>query len=386
MSTLLSTFKPSNIVLKINEIQIPMNNIQALVVREWIFDVFPRMELMFSDVFNLIEISPIKRFDKVSLTMSYDNISKANVKLDFVVTTVDFESMSAGIPVKIVQVNAISCPKEALIDFRTASYSKIISTEVLSSVYSRNNFKLNKFIENTNDNMTWLQCSQNDLNFIKHVCDRAYISDDDLLYTYVDRKGLANYISVKNSTSTNKTIKFEHTNVPMPFNDQTSINYFGNYKLRDYSGYVSSDPDNYDSIVSYDENGEVTQDNFYENSSSMNFLINNPFVSRNNTNFVNNEFVPRGYDNTYQNYQVNLSRKEYLEKLFFSTMLTFSTVPNYDVELGDVFEINIPVAKAKAGQMSTNYSGKYFLGGMIHQLVGTNTYQTQYALFRNCKQ
>lgn len=386
MSTLLSTFKPSNIVLKINEIQIPMNNIQALVVREWIFDVFPRMELMFSDVFNLIEISPIKRFDKVSLTMSYDNISKANVKLDFVVTTVDFESMSAGIPVKIVQVNAISCPKEALIDFRTASYSKIISTEVLSSVYSRNNFKLNKFIENTNDNMTWLQCSQNDLNFIKHVCDRAYISDDDLLYTYVDRKGLANYISVKNSTSTNKTIKFEHTNVPMPFNDQTSINYFGNYKLRDYSGYVSSDPDNYDSIVSYDENGEVTQDNFYENSSSMNFLINNPFVSRNNTNFVNNEFVPRGYDNTYQNYQVNLSRKAYLEKLFFSTMLTFSTVPNYDVELGDVFEINIPVAKAKAGQMSTNYSGKYFLGGMIHQLVGTNTYQTQYALFRNCKQ
>ena len=386
MSTLLSTFKPSNIVLKINDIQIPMNNIQALVVREWIFDVFPRMELIFSDVFNLIEISPIKRFDKVSLTMSYDNISKANVKLDFVVTTVDFESLSAGIPVKVVQVNAISCPKEALIDFRTASYSKMISTEVLSSVYSRNNFKLNKFVEKTNDTMTWLQCSQNDLNFVKHVCDRAYISDDDLLYTYVDRKGLANYISVKNSSSTNKTIKFEHTNVPMPFNDQTGINYFGNYKLRDYSGYVSSDPDNYDSIVSYDENGEATQDNFYENSSSMNFLINNPFVTRTNPNYVNNEFVPRGYDNTYQNYQVNISRKAYLEKLFFSTMLTFSTVPNYDVELGDVCEINIPVAKAKVGQMSTNYSGKYFLGGMIHQLVGTNTYQTQYALFRNCKQ
>lgn len=386
MSTLLSTFKPSNIVLKINDIQIPMNNIQALVVREWVFDVFPRMELIFSDVFNLIEISPIKRFDKVSLTMSYDKVSKANVKLDFVVTTVDFESLAAGIPVKAVQVNAISCPKEALIDFRTASYSKMISTEVLSSVYSRNNFKLNKFIEKTNDTMTWLQCSQNDLNFVKHVCDRAYISDDDLLYTYVDRKGLANYISVKNSSSTNKTVKFEHTNAPMPFNDETSINYFGNYKIRDYSGYVSSDPDNYDSIVSYDEKGEVTQDNFYENSSSMNFLINNPFVTRTNSNYVNNEFVPRGYDNTYQNYQVNLSRKDYLEKMFFSTMLTFSTVPNYDVELGDVCEINIPIAKAKVGQKSTNYSGKYFLGGMIHQLIGTNTYQTQYALFRNCKQ
>ena len=102
--------------------------------------------------------------------------------------------------------------------------------------------------------------------------------------------------------------------------------------------------------------------------------------------YVNNEFVPRGSDNTFQNYQLNLSRRKYLEKMFFSTMLTFSTVPNYDVELSDICDITIPVAKAKPGQKSTNYSGKYFLGGMIHQLVGTNTYQTQYALFRNCKQ
>lgn len=386
MSALLSTFKPANVVLKINDIQIPMNNIQVLVVREWIFDVFPRMELIFSDVFNIIEIKPIKRFDKVSLTMSYDNLSKANVKLDFVVTTVDFESLAAGIPVKVVQVNAIACPKEALVDFRTASYSKTISSEVLSSIYSRNNFKLNRFVEKTNDNMSWLQCSQNDLNFIKHVCDRAYKADDDLLYTYVDRKGFANYISLKDSTSTNKTVKFEHTDVPMSFKESSEINYFGNYKIRDYSGIVSSDPDNYDSIVSYDESGEATQENFYENASSLNFLIDNPFVTRTDSVYVNNEFVPRGYDNTYQNYQLNISRKSYLEKMFFSTMISFSTVPNYEIELGDVGEINIPVAKAKAGQKSTNYSGKYLLGGMIHQLVGTNTYQTQYAMFRNSKQ
>ena len=386
MSTLLSTFKPSNIVLKINEVQIPMNNIQALVVREWVFDVFPRMELMFNDVFNLIEISPVKRFDKISLTMSYDKNSKANVKLDFIVMTVDFESMSAGIPVKLIQINALACPKEALINFRTSSYQKSISSEVLSNVYSRNKFELNKFVEKTNDNMTWLQCSQNDLNFVKHVCMRSFKSDDDLLYTYVDRKGFANYISVKDSSSTNKVVKFEHTDVPMPTKEDNDINYFGNYKIRDFSGVVASDSENYDSIVSYDDNGEPTQEDFYENSSKMNFLTDNPFVTREDSGYVNNEFVPRGYDNTFQNYQLNLSRREYLEKMFFSTMLTFSTVPNYDVQLSDICDVTIPVAKAKPGQKSTNYSGKYFLGGMIHQLVGTNTYQTQYALFRNCKQ
>ena len=88
-----TNFHPSSVNVKVAGIPIPANCIRTVVVREWVFDVLCRLEVMFTDVFNLFETKRIQQYDEVEVELVYDkNVSAPNVKIKFVVTTIRVEN------------------------------------------------------------------------------------------------------------------------------------------------------------------------------------------------------------------------------------------------------------------------------------------------------
>lgn len=377
-----TNFHPSTANVKVAGITIPANCIRTVVVREWVFDVLCRMEILFTDVFNLFETKRIQQFDEVEVELVYDkNVSVPNVKIKFVVTTIRVENSGVGVPVKLYQLNGVSCEKSFILDYRNRSFPKYDSSSVISSVM--NKFGKGIVVKNTKDQMNWLQCSSTDLNFVKHVQTRSYNGETDLLYCFVDRFGNFQYRSLNDSCNSESKLGFEFSPISMPLAENANkINYSG-FVFCNNAGVSLSYPPADDSVVSHDDSGEMTQDNFYDVSTRLGFKNDNPYVHRTSDKYVNNVIVPRKSGNTFDQYQLNKERRRLVERMFFSNMLVVTSMPHSKIGVMDIVNVDIPVAKTNSGALSSVYSGKYLIGGIIHKYVSGNTYQCDYAMFRN---
>lgn len=376
------SFKPSQINLVVNGVRIPTNTIQTLVVREWMFDIVPRLEVVFQDVYNILEAKTIKNFDEIELVLRYSDYDSPNVRMKFVNLAIDISPMSAGMPVRIVQLTALGCPVGFIKDLKTRSFPSQRSKDVFDRIFGQYGYPKGNILEDTSDNMNWLQCSVTDFNFVKHVMARSYLSENDLAYVYIDRMGNWNYRSLNSAVSSEPKIRFEQVSLPYPFEQSSEILKFGSFSIRELDGLSLIDPEVFDCIISHDSSGEQTKKDFYESASEMDQLAKVPYVHRTNGKYVNNAIVPRDVGNTFEHYQTNLVRRKFLERVAFSRMMIVSALPHSDISLMDTVDVSIPVAKVRDGAKSTEYSGKYLVGGMLHEFVGTNTYQCQYILLR----
>lgn len=383
MSNVYSTFKPSEVILKVKGVQIPMNNIQICVVREWIFDILPRLEVVFSDVFNVVESVDLRQYDEIELTMKYDVDSKPNVSIKFTLLTIEISPTGSGVPVKIVQLTGVGAKKSFYYDIKSRSFSSSNSSVVVGSVFSGNGIENNSKNIKTNDSMNWMQCSVSDLDFLKHIKNKSYKTDDDSMFIYIDRKGFGNYNSLKDKASLSPKVNFKYVTTPMPEKEKDNEVSYSNFTYKNLLGVSAVTEGFSDSVIQVGSDGEMEQTNFFDVSKKLNFLSDNPYVYRTEKKFVRNSLQPRNTGNTYEQYFINKERKKLVERLFFSTMVIVSGLPHSKVNLMDVINLEIPVAKSSASDVSGKYSGDYLVGGMIHQLVGTNMYQCSYALFRN---
>lgn len=378
-----STFKPSEVILKISGVQIPMNNIQVCVVREWIFDLVPRLEVVFSDVFNIAETSSIKQYDEIELTMKYDKDTKPNVNVKFIILTVEVSPTGSGVPVKVIQLTGVGASKSFFYDNKSRSFSNSISSVVVSEVFKNNNLEYNTRDFKTSDKMNWIQCSTSDFEFLKHIKNRSYKTEDDSLFIYVDRKGLGNYISLKEKASSKPKLDFKYVVTLMPEMERDGVVNYSNFTYKNLLGVSALSSDVADSVIQVGNDGEMELSFFYDVSKKLNFISGDPYVFRTEKKYVKNSLQPRNTGNTYDQYHINKERKKLVERLFFSTMVVVSGLPHSKLNLADVVNLEVPIAKSNSNDISEKFSGSYLIGGMIHQLVGTNMYQCSYALFRN---
>lgn len=378
-----STFKPSEVILKVKGVQVPMNNIQVCVVREWIFDIVPRLEVVFSDIFNITESVKLQQYDEIELSMKYDVDTKPNVNLKFIILTIEVSTTGSGIPVKIVQFTGVGASKSFFYDMKSRSFGQSNSSNVVNTVFSNNNLINNTKDFKTNDTMNWMQCSVSDFEFLKHIKNRSYKSEEDSLFIYVDRKGLGNYVSLKDKANIKSKVNFKYVTTLLPEKEKIGEVSYNNFLYKNFMGISALSEGFADSVIQVGKDGGMEQTNFFDVSKKLNFISDNPYVYRTEKKFVRNSLQPRNTGNTYEQYFINKERKKLVERMFFSTMAVVSGLPHSSVNLMDVVNLEVPVAKTGANDISEKYSGDYLVGGMIHQLVGTNMYQCSYALFRN---
>lgn len=80
---------------------------------------------------------------------------------------------------------------------KSYAISNISSYDALQSIAKESELGFASNINATNDAMTWINPGDEGINFIKHITEMSYLSDDAFLYSYVDTYYYLNFVDIE---------------------------------------------------------------------------------------------------------------------------------------------------------------------------------------------
>ena len=369
--------------LKINGYDINYNNIISLVIREWVYDTLPRLELKLMDEGTLLEVLPLSDDDIVTVEIAKDitdDVNRLNMSFDIVDHQYDNMGDNKGLVVYITGILSTT----NIFENKTRAFSNKKSIEIFQTIANENNLKLvNPHNISPNDSMIWYQSNQQTYEFIKYVRKRMNITDDvGLVYCNSKNEFVVTSLNSEINKHSDLNAKYDTDQFgkarPTDSDDKTI--YFSSYALKNifgrtgyelgygvsYSWYDGKDVVN----KNYTTQPDKTTDNYFANHKYSNQIVEN---------------ITYGiHNNVYQEYFDVISRYEYMLKNFFSMSLLMNCDSIVPINLCDKINVSLP---SRFGSHKTQnndaYSGEYIVGGIIHQISKRGVYVKQLSLHRN---
>lgn len=370
-------------IVRIKGRQIVTSNIIQLVIREWIFDVVPRLELLINDDGIFTEVFPIKDGDKIYVELA-KNDTGTPLRMEFDILGWYSGSMMGNKFNQIQFVGLMSC-QGLYYPTRTRCFSGQNSYEVFSEIASEASKKLNKPPElSPNDLMNWIQSGLTNLEMCKHVIKRSHVQDDTPFF-YGDTKGEFNYTSLKTELSKKVNTKawFDIEKYSSEsFEDDADYNnlWFSSFNIYDYSS-IANKTKNYGIDFSYYDVSRGTQ--VVDIASSESTLAKMPMKSTDGSGEIvgGHEFghLPT---NVHEKYYHGVAQNEYFRSNFFNGYLL-----ELDINaLGkpNLFDLVFVAVPSMVGDgYNSVLSGNYVIGGIIHEYSAGEQYHKKTELFRN---
>ena len=179
--------------LKIKGKQIITSNIISLSIKEWIFDIVPRIELLINDDGMLTEVFPLQDGDQiiVELKKPSDTVS---INMAFSLLTYTAGAMHGN---KFMQImmTGIMTVKDFYSPVRYRSLHNVNSKSALRQIVEAEGGVPFSSPVSTTDTMTWLQTTSN-MDFCKHILRRSFVADD-CMFLFADTSAKFNYTSFK---------------------------------------------------------------------------------------------------------------------------------------------------------------------------------------------
>ena len=179
--------------LKIKGKQIITSNIVSLSIKEWIFDIVPRIELIINDDGMLTEVYPIQDGDQIMVELKKRS-DKTSINMAFSILSYTAGSMRGNKFMQIMIVGAMTV-KNFYSPVQYRSFHNLSSKSVFQQILSAEGGVPVSAPVSTTDTMTWLQTASN-MEFCKHVLRRSYVAND-CMFLYADTTGTFNYTSLK---------------------------------------------------------------------------------------------------------------------------------------------------------------------------------------------
>ena len=361
------------------------NNIQYFVIREWIFNVLPTIELMIADEGYLTEVVPLEDSTEIEVLLAKSEDDPNPLEMTFLLDdyTVDILGDNRKSLVGITGHLKV----DNMFGSQSKSYSNKNSVSVLKQVASDCGLPFkNPHNVVTSDNMTWLQANLSNQSFICHVLERAYIPND-LLFFYATHKNEFVLTSLLKEMEKNeiRKAKFNVENMESfvkDDNDPDDTVWFGSYNIVNYSGYFNKKVGYGFGYSYYDLKGKVISKEF----SHIEKLTDLSFRNKDNIGTVVNyndnvkDFVE---SNLYGiEYFQSLSRNGFLLDNFFANSLVLNVNSLSQVNLMDTLDVDIP-SMIEAEQSNPVMSGFYLVCGIQHEVSNGSIYKKKVALGRN---
>lgn len=363
--------------LSIDDHPLIPKNISNCVIREWIFDILPRIEISILDDGYLTENFPILDNSildiEVGVNPEDEHIFHAQFEIiNKVIDNIEGNKASLITLSGILQTNDLYFTK-------TRSFKNMNSSQVISQISNELKLKFNKNLNlNTSDMMTWLQINQSNFQFIKHIVERAYCSDD-VIFCYADIFGNLNYTSLKseiNKSYSTKAIyslenfnKYEFTNKE----DKKTI-WYNSFNTANYTKHFNM---NY---------GYGLTGNYYDSSKLNEINVNkdyHPLTEISNKSYdktVNVKTFPIFTNNVFADYF-----KAKLQNVYFKNIFNISTVLNINslssVKLFDT--IILMVNSLQRVELDEVQSGEYIVSGITHSFGNSSLYKKHISIHRN---
>lgn len=378
--------------MKIKDIDIDQNNIVNLVAREWFYDVCPKIEMVLLDDGLFMDKYPLEDGDTIELEigMNKDYVVFAcefTIESHHVINTSRGEHTGAGIEITaVIKASGYTQP------LHNRAFSTNTSVGTIGSIMSEVGLTPDPRIVST-DMMTWYQINQNNVDFVKHVIDRSYYGDGDLVLCNVNLKKECVVTSL--TTARDSEVKFE-----VVFDPQESLNdnphiigrnedrdkqgkaeefiYFDDFEYYDISPLINK-TGAYGSKLIYNDGGEMTEVESVTDDHP--FTTNSNKDSENVGNFTHIEVCGSKSDNMHANYYEAMVQRTQLLNDNFSSYLLISTKPNINVRVFDRVTVRLPAMSSQFEDFV--HGGDYLVGGIINALDKDGIYTMKLVLFRN---
>jgi hypothetical protein len=395
----------SNFYLKLSikgvDVDTPL--VLSMNIREWIFDVLPRIELEIYDNGRFTDQYPLEDNDEIKVELNNIETRDPIVKATFSLHDHEILNGETGKNTAvIIKITGILKSNDMLFPIRNRSFSGKSSKDVFQSIADECGHTFKSDIS-PKDTMTWLQVNQNNNNFISHVLERSYVYDD-VSFCYVNRNNEMIHTSLKSRVKNKNEIKlYLFDMMPTTLNTaQTSkvevdnklqkekedlgkekISFFMNWSYKNTAGTFNK-KSSYGRAYSYYDfkkefNGEYFKDDILLSKHSNKEKENIGKMT------VDDDYGNFDEINTYTEYILAQTQNRFIKDDFFNSYLVLYSRPEPDLNLFDIVTVAIPSSFNAESPLNEVHSGEYIVGGIIHTIQRKALYNSVLILYRNGK-
>jgi len=365
--------------LRIGNADISPSAVSLIVIREWIFDIFPRIELTITDDGTLFEVFNLKDETEIFIEIGKNRDDK-HIISKFLLDnyTVDVLAGNGGV---IFTINGILKAPTAFYPIKTRSFSKQPSRSVLSQIGTELGLKVQQTQNlSTQDAMKWLQINSTNFDMIQHVLDRSNIKDD-ILFSYADVYGNFNITSFLNKAnqSDSKTAQYSVKNGTADvFQNQADANilWYVGYKVENIQGYYNKKIGYGMQEIHYNLSKGFQRSLF---NTSKNPLAKNINQTASVVDSYNGGYLPL---ELYPDYYQSMINNKYLQAVNMSQRMVLRINSISDVRLFDKVNVMIP-SLIKTNEIQEIYSGDWLVCGIMYKASKGGLFEKELSLHRN---
>jgi len=373
-----------------------------ITIREWVFDTLPRIEIDLSDNGRFTDQIPLEDNDEIEIEINNFASEEPPIKSTFILQDWEFKNSGPGKSQQtLITLTGLLKTTDMTFPIKRRIFASRNSQEVFETIAGEAGLDFESKVT-PKDEMNWIQMESSNHDFLRHVLYRSYVGDNDTPFLYTDRKGKMTYTSLRKELGKEQEIKRFVFNIQSAvLNSQTkneeeteelleeereqegNIFYFFNWKFKNMAGTFNK-TNSYGRSFNYydlsdDIHREITTD---DHPLSMHSLKDKANVET-PTIVHSDNYGIQDNSNVHENYHLAFTQNKYLRDNFFSSYLMIYTRPNDNIKLFDLVNIEVPSLLPIETNVDEVHSGRYIVGGIIHNVAKQSIYNTILILFRN---
>ena len=367
--------------LKIKDNTFNPTNIKSLVIKSWIFNILPTIEITLIDDGYLIEATPMEDQEDIQVTLAKSEDDPNPIEMTFSLD--DYAVGIIGDNRKSI-VNLTGHLKvDDMFTIKTRALSKQNSSSVFETIASEAGLTFsnpNNLIPS--DNMTWIQNTSSNFDFIKHVLRRVYIPDDvAFFYADISKKFVFNSLKSNLKRLDIKTAKFDVRKAEQNIQDEKDKTiWFFAYSIVNNSAYFNKK-------IGYGfEYNYWDLDNHYKKTyTSIDKVTGLSFRNKDLADKPVQKNLSMDYieGNVYSEYYFeSLLRNQFLKNNFFANSVILNVNSLSQIKLMDLLDVQIP-SLLRESEINEVMSGKYLVAGIQHEVSSGGIYKKKVAIGRN---
>jgi hypothetical protein len=358
-------------------------NINYLVIREWIFNIIPTIEIQFLDEGYLTEATPLEDNEDIIVILAKHEGDENPLQMTFSLD--DYEVGVIGDNRKTIITMTAHLKVEDFFTTKNRSLSRRDSASVLEQIAQEANITFtNPQNVKPTDNMVWYQSNISNFAFVKHVLKRAYIPEDlPLFYANSNNKFVYTSLFAELNKQKLRKAKFNVEQFEMNVkddNDKDETIWFNAYDIVNYSGFYNKifgygvSVNYYDldqnRTFNYSDITKVTDLSYRDKN-----LKGKAVFNRNAGDFINSNVYSEEYFETY-------AKNKFILHNFFAMGMIININALETVNLMDTIHIEIP-SQMKENNINEVMTGKYIVAGIQHEVSNGGYYKKKVSIHRN---